>query len=491
MIRKIRHIRLCLSLLICTLLLSVYPLPPASLTVQASPLERFLIPSRYFPESGHNVGGAFLTFYDEHNGKDIFGLPISEVLNEQGIYIQYFEHASLEIHPDRPERVIITPLGTMLTLTRKQEPAFAHHEAGSPEVSTYFPATGHNLSHQFRAFWENNGGHPIFGAPISEAFIAYDKETQRSTTVQYFERMRLEYRLEYPGGVQEVRPGNIGYAYAQRVGIPDEALAAARPVTILGTSRVPFAPLPGDAQNITLAARQFNRLKVMPGEHVSYLETVGELSSDTGYVPGSAVVGGATGEVIAGGICYLSSAIFQAVFDAGLDILERHSHTLLLPEFNNTPGLDSAVFTSDARGASRGLYDLDLRWRNDMPDPIILMTEVLTHELKVEVWGYSDGRSTTIQEPYIQHSSPPGSLWRYDEQLGECEVRKVGTGTPGMSISVEREVRSASGEVLHDDRMYSSYTPYKDVFLYGPGITPIQDGSTAPAEKARALCRSE
>ena len=47
--------------------------------------------SRYFPETGHTVSGAFLEFYDMHGGPFIFGYPITEEVYEGGRTVQYFE----------------------------------------------------------------------------------------------------------------------------------------------------------------------------------------------------------------------------------------------------------------------------------------------------------------------------------------------------------------------------------------------------------------
>ncbi|MFL5731996.1 MAG: hypothetical protein ACJ78Q_02250 [Chloroflexia bacterium] len=53
--------------------------------------------------------------------------------------------------------------------------------------SDYFPETGHNIAHGFRDYWLNNGGLALLGYPLTEEFV------ENGVTVQYFERVRLEY----------------------------------------------------------------------------------------------------------------------------------------------------------------------------------------------------------------------------------------------------------------------------------------------------------
>lgn len=67
----------------------------------------------------------------------------------------------------------------------------------SPDAIT-FPATGHTLRGGFKQYWEDHGGLPIFGYPISDVFIEERPEDGRTYTVQYFERSRFEYHPYQP-----------------------------------------------------------------------------------------------------------------------------------------------------------------------------------------------------------------------------------------------------------------------------------------------------
>jgi hypothetical protein len=63
---------------------------------------------RYFPETGHIVSGAFLRFFNTRGGLDIFGYPISEVIQENGRSVQYFQRSRFEYHPQLPAQFQIT-----------------------------------------------------------------------------------------------------------------------------------------------------------------------------------------------------------------------------------------------------------------------------------------------------------------------------------------------------------------------------------------------
>ncbi|NNJ11902.1 hypothetical protein EKD04_016335 [Chloroflexales bacterium ZM16-3] len=77
---------------------------------------------RFFAETGHAVGGAFLAFWTQNGGLDVFGLPISEAFDEvlpdgNAYRVQYFERARMELHPEAagtPYEVQAGLLGTAL-----------------------------------------------------------------------------------------------------------------------------------------------------------------------------------------------------------------------------------------------------------------------------------------------------------------------------------------------------------------------------------------
>lgn len=75
---------------------------------------------RYFPETGHTTGYAFLGYFDAHGGPDILGYPITEFKLENGRIVQYFQRARIEWHPEFPsgQRVQLGELGEVYATTR-------------------------------------------------------------------------------------------------------------------------------------------------------------------------------------------------------------------------------------------------------------------------------------------------------------------------------------------------------------------------------------
>src|SRR5690606_33385942 len=149
------------------------PLNPAPVAAAGPPLQR-LADEVFFEQTGHHVRGAFLRYWWNNGGLDIFGFPITEELDFHGRAVQYFRRARFEWHPENPSnfQVLLGHVGIEVT-DRHTDPAFKspvpkdYQFQNTPE-RRFFPETGHFLSYGFKQYWEQRGGLAIFGYPISE-----------------------------------------------------------------------------------------------------------------------------------------------------------------------------------------------------------------------------------------------------------------------------------------------------------------------------------
>ncbi|GEM_PF-3749372 len=118
---------------------------------------------RYFPQTGHIVSNAFLTFFDQHGGETMFGFPLSEARIENGIIVQWFEKARFEWHPENPE-----PYRVQLGLIGEER----YKEIGPARNGPGF---------QFGKVWEDN---PRVASGLG---MAVQDQVTLEMTEQYFE----------------------------------------------------------------------------------------------------------------------------------------------------------------------------------------------------------------------------------------------------------------------------------------------------------------
>ncbi|MDR0271187.1 VanW family protein [Paenibacillus sp.] len=95
------------------------------------------------------------------------------------------------------------------------------------------------------------------------------------------------------------------------------------------------------SHNITLAAKAMDSAVVFPGETFSFNRVIGIRTTGNGYRRAGVIVRGELSEGVGGGICQVSSTLFNAVDRAGLEIVKRYSHSRHVPYV--PPGRDATV----------------------------------------------------------------------------------------------------------------------------------------------------
>lgn len=116
----------------------------------------------------------------------------------------------------------------------------------------------------------------------------------------------------------------------------------------------------GRVQNIILSTKALNNTLLLPGEVLSFNETVGPPTAERGYQLAPIIMGGEVVPGYGGGICQTATTLYNAALKAGLEILERHAHSI--PIDYVPPGMDATI----------AYESLDLKFRNNRLTPIII-----------------------------------------------------------------------------------------------------------------------
>ena len=133
---------------------------------------------------------------------------------------------------------------------------------------------------------------------------------------------------------------------------------------------------PGNrGHNIALAAGKLNGSLVKPNGIFSFNDTVGLRTAAAGYKVAGVILDGQLADGIGGGVCQVSSTLYNAVLLAGLTPTARTSHAL--PSAYCPPGLDATV--ADGQ--------IDLQFRNQLAHSVYLLTNADGHTLTVYILG--------------------------------------------------------------------------------------------------------
>ncbi|HEU4328790.1 MAG TPA: hypothetical protein VFS21_36970 [Roseiflexaceae bacterium] len=216
---------LLLALLLCAL-----ALPSARPAAAAT--EPF-----FFPQTGHYARGVFRDFWEKNGGLANFGYPLTEeyIDARSGRVYQFFERVRLERAGAAATEVQVGALAREYLGTR----TFPRQaQIANNAQRRYFPETGQIVQYGFKDIWEGRGGQAIFGLPLSSE-LQETLADGRQATVQYFERVRFEFRADLPAG-QRVLISDLGRTLAPRALTPP--LAPNTPPPALATYPAPAAP---------------------------------------------------------------------------------------------------------------------------------------------------------------------------------------------------------------------------------------------------------
>jgi Uncharacterized vancomycin resistance protein len=100
----------------------------------------------------------------------------------------------------------------------------------------------------------------------------------------------------------------------------------------------------GKVQNLRVAAAAIDGIVLEPGESFSFWLAAGRPSRRNGYAIGRELRSGCMIPTVGGGICQLTNALSRVAYAAGMEIVERHSHTIHPPGFFIDDATDATVF---------------------------------------------------------------------------------------------------------------------------------------------------
>lgn len=157
--------------------------------------------------------------------------------------------------------------------------------------------------------------------------------------------------------------------------VDDETLASIK-VKLIGRYVTYYRPTNKErSQNIFLSAKAINNHVVFPGERFSFNGVVGKRTKAKGYLPAPEIVEGELSEGIGGGICQVSSTLFNAVDNAGVKITERYSHSR------------NVAYVPSGRDATVSWNGPDLAFKNNYHQPILIRAKAYHGTLVIQIYS--------------------------------------------------------------------------------------------------------
>ncbi|WP_418792295.1 VanW family protein [Phosphitispora sp. TUW77] len=214
------------------------------------------------------------------------------------------------------------------------------------------------------------------------------------------------------------------------------------------------------SENVRVAAMALNGRMIKQGEVFSFNEVVGPRSQEAGYKNAKIIQNNEFIDGLGGGVCQVSSTLYNALLRAGIDIQERHNHSLVVTYV--PMGQDAAV----VYGAK------DLKFTNNLPCALIIKTSTTKNTVTIKLFGdTSQKKSVKIINTVIKEY-PFKIVYKNDLTQSKGKQVVVNKGQNGYRV-VSKLMVNDGGTFKEFKQLAPSYYKPLDQVV-NVGVKPVQ-----------------
>lgn len=226
------------------------------------------------------------------------------------------------------------------------------------------------------------------------------------------------------------------------------------PVLLSAYCTVLKDPLPGEEYNVHLAADFLAGTVLEPGEVFSQNKLLGPYDEEKGYQKGPTYIGANLTTTIGGGVCKISSTLYNVSILSDLEIVERHNHSMPVPYVPY--GQDATV----AYGVK------DFKFKNNTDSPILIWAKGIDNRLYIAFYG-SQGPPEVEWQHDISNVVEAPRYYKENPELKEGEEKIIVEGMDGATVESSVIIRDKDGNVKTKKLRSSYYIPMPYVIEIG------------------------
>lgn len=229
----------------------------------------------------------------------------------------------------------------------------------------------------------------------------------------------------------------------------------------------------GRKENIKVSARALNNKLLLPGEELSYNNTIGPIKREFGYLEAPVIVAGDLTPGMGGGVCQTSTTLYNALLLADMKILERSPHSIAATYVPK--GQDAAV----ARGY------LDLVFKNEFDFPVYTVSKVVGDTLTFKIYGDTTKKDYTVKiEPELLEKIDYTVIENLDETLAPGTKQLEQDGRTGYKVKTYKTIIK-DGKIIKKTPITQDYYRERNyIYKVGPTPPPVEEnpGNTEVGE---------
>lgn len=217
------------------------------------------------------------------------------------------------------------------------------------------------------------------------------------------------------------------------------------------------------SKNLKIALSKLNGVVIMPGEVFSYNKTLGKRTVEEGYQYANGFAGGKVVPMLAGGICQISSTLYDAALYANMKIVERHNHMFQAGYVE--PGKDATVVYGS----------LDFQFENTRKYPIMLKTKSGSGVAEIKIFGIKEEVEYDIEIiTEVQSYTSYNVVYENDTSLAPGKESVAQWGLKGCKSKTYRIVSLNGQEISKELLSTDSYSPLNKIVKRGVSKTPAK-----------------
>nr|WP_312985202.1 VanW family protein [Clostridioides sp.] len=223
--------------------------------------------------------------------------------------------------------------------------------------------------------------------------------------------------------------------------------------------------------NIAVASKSLNNVMIKPGEEFSFNKATGKRIKANGYKSAPVIENGEMQLDYGGGVCQVSSTLYNSVLLSGLELVHVKNHTI--PSSYVIKGRDATVADSG----------IDFLFKNNYEHPIFLKSYVDGNILYTAIYGNEADIKNIDITTSVDGVSSTGYKRVDDPSMPEGKEKIEKNGRNAYSVSTYRIFKDKDGKVIKKEKVASSYYPKKEgVILVGTAKVPEKDDNNTNNE---------
>jgi vancomycin resistance protein YoaR len=229
---------------------------------------------------------------------------------------------------------------------------------------------------------------------------------------------------------------------------------------VVGSYETIYGGIANRIHNVQLVAHLIDGKMIAPGATFSFNHATGERTAAKGFLEAPVIINGELETGLGGGVCQVSTTVFNAAYEAGLPITARTNHALYISHY--PLGRDATV----------DYPDIDLKFVNDTGHWLLLRTFVGSSSLYVSLYGTPQHRRVETETAPLTTVAPAAVEKSLDPTLAPGTQVVDQYGVPAQATSVRRTVYDSAGKLLSDSTWSSHYQAEPTIIRIGPKAKP-------------------